>query len=771
MSSTSKRPPEEGNLSSLSSARHPHEDASSHPNTTPETAQDSRAGKAPRIESRDVDRQSPLQSVYRMPLSGSDSHTSHAVAGPENRLETRESKESRENKLDSSRDAKAEPRELYHQIAKIDKDGNFQSRGDDTKEMKYDRETHGDPKTDINTGNEIYGSSGGHSNWKVHHKGKIHMDGFENPEKMAWGGIAFADLIQLNHGLGFRTEREQGEVTEDVGENKVDFKGDDKYKDKERKRKEVKHRDWVDRDKADNRSSLPVNSSGNNHKEPIREEREGGRWEKDKKDVPIDKDRPKDKEKNYPIKEMWSAAEKEGLQTEKETVDRLSEKDNVALDQKRPREADVWRNADKEARDRGKEREVDVEGERPEQRIRCAEKDLKEGGDDAGFSSERECFAQGVVLKQGIVNLVSSPVARKKMGKPELLTIVYKVGECMQELFKVWKEYESSQADKNAESSLGGPTLEIKIPGEHVTATNRQVRGGQLWGTDVYTNDSDLVAVLMHMGYCRTSPNPPPPALQEVRVIIRVLPPQDFYVSSLRNNVRSRAWGAGIGCSYRVERCFLVKKGCEPREIERSLTHSSTIEPTLAPVAVERTMTTRAAASNALRQQRFVREVTLQYNLCNEPWIKYTINVVADKGLKKPMFTSARLKKGEVLYMETHFHRFELCFLAEKVMKTGSTSQSHEIEADNKSQNQISHAVNGERSNADGEVVDVFRFSRCKKNLPQGVMKQYGIPLPVDLLEVVEDNLDWEDVLWSQTGVWIGGKEYQLARVHFMSPN
>jgi len=23
---------------------------------------------------------------------------------------------------------------------------------------------------------------------------------------------------------------------------------------------------------------------------------------------------------------------------------------------------------------------------------------------------------------------------------------------------------------------------------------------------------------------------------------------------------------------------------------------------------------------NALRQQRFVREVTIQYNLCNEPW-------------------------------------------------------------------------------------------------------------------------------------------------------
>ena len=54
--------------------------------------------------------------------------------------------------------------------------------------------------------------------------------------------------------------------------------------------------------------------------------------------------------------------------------------------------------------------------------------------------------------------------------------MVYKVGECMQELIKLWKEYEASQADKSGESSQSGPTLEIRIPAEHVTATNRQVR-------------------------------------------------------------------------------------------------------------------------------------------------------------------------------------------------------------------------------------------------------------------------------------------------------
>lgn len=61
-------------------------------------------------------------------------------------------------------------------------------------------------------------------------------------------------------------------------------------------------------------------------------------------------------------------------------------------------------------------------------------------------------------------------------GKAEVSSVIYKVGECMQELVKLWKEYEASQSEKNGESSNTGPTLEIRIPAEHVTATNRQVR-------------------------------------------------------------------------------------------------------------------------------------------------------------------------------------------------------------------------------------------------------------------------------------------------------
>ncbi|WJX68709.1 hypothetical protein P8452_53052 [Trifolium repens] len=107
--------------------------------------------------------------------------------------------------------------------------------------------------------------------------------------------------------------------------------------------------------------------------------------------------------------------------------------------------------------------------------------------------------------------------------------------------------------------------------------------------------------VLMHTGYCRPTTSPPPAAaIQELRATIRVLPPKDWYISTLRNNVRSRAGGAAIGCSYRNEQCCIVKKGGETIDLEPCLTYTSTIEPTLAPVAVEQTMTTRAATSGVV---------------------------------------------------------------------------------------------------------------------------------------------------------------------------
>ncbi|XP_010272511.1 PREDICTED: uncharacterized protein LOC104608276 [Nelumbo nucifera] len=808
MSGAPKRLHEDG--SHPTNSKHPLEDSTVFSNSSGKLTQsianeyhppfepgpDGRLAKVPRIESCEADKRSPILPIYRMPSSSNESAMDHSLTS-ENRMESRDSKDNRDSKVEN-RDIKAEGRESYtegrvdFQSSKGEKDVRIEGRGDDNKESKHDREAHAGFKGEIKIEKDSFTAGSSHLIWKEpkeHHRVKRHPEALDDgldPWRMSRTNLHGPNEIRKE--ALTNEERDYLETHDTVGENKVDLKSEEKFKEKERKRKDEKHRDWGERDKDrnDRRNNLQVGNGGSER--PTREERETERWERERKDIPKDKERPKEREKDHIKRETLNGAEKEGLHNEKDLMDgsiKIPEQENPVLEQKRHKEFDGWKGADRDAKERRKEREADVEGDRHEKRTRCYDKEPDDGcmEGDGGTEREREVFGYGVQQRKRMLRPRGTTQAANReprfrsrsrdnegsQGKPEVSTVTYKVGECMQELKKLWKEFESSQENKTDDSSHNGPTLEIRIPAEYVTATNRQVRGGQLWGTDIYTDDSDLVAVLMHTGYCRPTACPPPSAIHELRATIRVLPPQDCYTSTLRNNVRSRAWGAAIGCSYRVERCCIVKKGGGTIDLEPCLTHTSAVEPTLAPVAVERTMTTRAAASNALRQQRFVREVTIQYNLCNEPWIKYSISIVADKGLKKPLYTSARLKKGEVLYLETHSNRYELCFNGEKMISANSQAMEGETE---KHQTHNSHAQNGERSvDRETMTVNVFRWSHCKKPLPQKVMRTIGIPLPLEHLEVLEENLDWEDVQWSQTGVWIAGKEYPLARVHFLSPN
>ncbi|KAL3564611.1 hypothetical protein D5086_032657 [Populus alba] len=99
--------------------------------------------------------------------------------------------------------------------------------------------------------------------------------------------------------------------------------------------------------------------------------------------------------------------------------------------------------------------------------------------------------------------------------------------------------------------------------------------------------------------------------------------------------------------------------------------------------------------------------------------------------------------------------------------KVTQASQVHE-ETD-KFHSHHPHSSNGEKHDCDNVLFDVFRWSRCKKPQPQKVMQSVGIPL--EHVEVLEENLNWEDVQWSQTGVWVAGKEHALATECFLSPS
>ncbi|XP_028756479.1 uncharacterized protein LOC114715764 [Neltuma alba] len=792
MSSMLKRSHEE---TVQSSSKHPHEDAVTYSKLSSlasneyhiETVQDSCVAKIPRYESHDTDRQFPPHSAHRMPSLSNEPHLNHPVS-TENSLEVRDFKDGRDLQLVNC-DVKSEKNEFHgeltrdSQIAKNEKDVHVKGREDDKKDVRYDRDSRHDFKGDMKTEKNGYSVSSSPLNLKEskeRHRGKRYSD----------ASSGALDVRHVSHGntKGSLVAGKEGSTAEEknyvesheaLGENK----SKDRSKEKDRKRKDVMHWDCREKEKqrSDCRSSMQV-ATKDEGKDSAKEVRDVQRLERAKRDVPKDKASLKERGKDRIKRDLCNEIVKV-QNNEKEHGDasvKIPEQDKALPEQKKPKDHDNWKNVDGEPAERRTEKNSDL-GDRADKRSRSFDKEPEEGSADreGEAENEKEVYNSGVHHRKRVKRSrglpqvancephVRSPAQDNEgsQGKAELS--VYKVGECIQELVTLWKEYELSQTEKNGESSKKGPTLEIRIPAEHVTTANRQVRASQLWGTDVYTYDSDLVAVLMHTGYCQPSTSQPPTTIQELCATIRVLPPQECYISTLRNSVRSRVWCATIGCSYQVERCCIVKKGGGTIDLEPCLAHTSNVESTLAPVAVERTITTRAAASNALRQQRFVREVTILYNLCNEPWTKYGISIVADKGLKKPLFTSARLKKGEVLYLETRSCRYELCFTGEKKRKLVPPTQMHDPDLE-KSQN---HSLSAKSGKSDGKnvVVDIFRWSRCKKPLPQEMMLTLGIPLPLDYVEVLEENLEWEDVQWSQTGVSIAGNEYPLASVHFLS--
>lgn len=72
------------------------------------------------------------------------------------------------------------------------------------------------------------------------------------------------------------------------------------------------------------------------------------------------------------------------------------------------------------------------------------------------------------------------------------------------------------------------------------------------------------------------------------------------------------------------------------------------------------------------------------------------------------------------------------------MVKATTALHGHETEIE-KSQIHNLHSTNGERTLTDGDniMIDVFRWSRCKKAFPQKVMRSLGIPLPLEHLEVL----------------------------------
>ena len=386
---------------------------------------DARAPKIPRTESRDADR-SPLLPISRISSSSHVSRSDHPVTS-ENKFEKRESKDSSRDIKHDNRGVRTESREGY-QTAKVDKDVRFESRGDDNKESKYEREIYPDYKSEIKTDKEAYNTGNSQLNWKdskEQYRGKRYSDTpGGNVDTWHASRTGVHGPPEVGKEGSTTEERDRSEANEAVGENKVDLKADDKFKDKDRKRKEGKHRESGDRDKerSDSRSNLQLGNISNEGKESVREEKEADKFDRERKDLPKDKDKFKEREKDHTKRDTWNGADREIPQKEMSDVSRrVLDQDISAGDHKKQKDHHGWKQTesgkglDKEAKGLKKEKDVDMEGDQAEKSSRCYDKDSDDGFVDAEGVAERErdAFSYGVQQRKRMLRPRGSPLANR----------------------------------------------------------------------------------------------------------------------------------------------------------------------------------------------------------------------------------------------------------------------------------------------------------------------------------------------------------------------
>ncbi|KAG1671779.1 hypothetical protein FOA52_000156 [Chlamydomonas sp. UWO 241] len=333
---------------------------------------------------------------------------------------------------------------------------------------------------------------------------------------------------------------------------------------------------------------------------------------------------------------------------------------------------------------------------------------------------------------------------KSRRGDIKCPTVMYKDGEPLAGLQEIF------DAPGN-----GDKLAEVLIPSDYMTSGNRRVKTRQLWGDCIYTSDSDVVAVLMHLGYFPHYLPSAPPQVQELHVLLRLVPPQQTYPSKARF-LKSRAWCSPVkGCAFQVEGCWLITRSGTTIDLDPSVSEVPAPYPTVN-ATLNRPQNTRSTGRGGVKVGQ---EVSVQYNLCNEPWLKYTLAAIADRGLKPPHWTSARLLT-DVLLLETATQRYQ-------VHRTGGAETSSDGAAP--------PAPPSASASASAEPVrDVYTLSRCLSPLPMGVLVRLGVPLVSPLhAEVVEEGMGWEELQWGVSGVVVRGRELMLKRLHFvpMAPN
>lgn len=367
-----------------------------------------------------------------------------------------------------------------------------------------------------------------------------------------------------------------------------------------------------------------------------------------------------------------------------------------------------------------------------------------------------------------------------------------------------------------------GKLVDIRIASKFISLNNYHVQNRTLWGTDIYTDDSDVVAILKHSGRFLFR-STPPVGMVGVSVIFRVLPARSDYEKSCRNSLTSRSWKGQYPRSsiqfVRVEPIESItafqtvakpkktdgkdikalKKDREQKLLrmtqppEKFASHASAIAPTPVPAAASNAAALRAARA----KRKFAPFCTFMTSTNGDLFQKYEVPLFFDNGITTNEYTAQKFRKFTAYFQTLDNVTYELTREEEidqpsKKKTTGSSSSSSSSTSFS-SLSSSSSSSSSSSTQASTPTYDVYRWSIVKeveeynplvffaerkkrseneeeKSEEKNKRQRLGFsqtPLPSSSLETLHSNVDWENVEWGTNYVRINGTKYSIYKVSF----
>lgn len=265
-----------------------------------------------------------------------------------------------------------------------------------------------------------------------------------------------------------------------------------------------------------------------------------------------------------------------------------------------------------------------------------------------------------------------------------------------------------------------GEIIEVRVASEFLSSLNKAYVENRIWGSDIYTSDSDMVCVLQHSGIYNIN-DYTPTEIEGLSIYLRVSKGRAAYNSSLKNGVRSKKLNNYQGHSIKIEGytgLSYLGDDDELKSMAAKMPSNSEYE-------------RKKPNPQRLADNMYYTEFNMVFNLSFEMWLSYSLPAICDKGRNFKDFTSHRLQKN-VLYIETSTQRFEI------------------------SLNIMDH------SNDEFlfEEYEKFNVAEVKEPIPKDndFMLENKIPLEEKYVIPIFSRIDWHEFLWGENCLKIKDK-------------